>query len=172
MQNIKIEIRAKQARAVGSPVIICGNTDYSMTFDFDEEWAEARVKTARFAYAQGAEVKYQDIVFEGDTIEVPQLSNVREVRVGIFSGDLRTTTAAWVACEPSILCGSGAPDEPSEDVYNQIIDLLNRKNGINFAQFNISTEDGFLYLTEHYEHEGFHFELNENGDLEVIFDEA
>lgn len=125
MQNIKIEIRAKQARAVGSPVIICGNTDYSMTFDFDEEWAEARVKTARFAYAQGAEVKYQDIVFEGDTIEVPQLSNVREVRVGIFSGDLRTTTAAWVACEPSILCGSGAPDEPSEDVYNQIMALLN-----------------------------------------------
>lgn len=125
MQNIKIEIRAKQARALGSPVIVCGNTDYSMTFDFDEEWAEARVKTVRFAYAQGAEVKYQDIVFEGDTIGVPQLSNVREVRVGVFSGDLRTTTAAWIACEPSILCGSGVPEEPSEDVYNQIMALLN-----------------------------------------------
>lgn len=126
MQNIKIEIRAKQARAVGSPVIVCGNTDYSMTFDFDEEWAEARVKTARFAYAQGAEVKHQDIVFEGDTIEVPQFSGIREVRVGVFAGDLRTTTPAWIACQPSILCGSSVPDDPSEDAYNQIMELLNQ----------------------------------------------
>lgn len=141
MQDIKIEIRAKQARAVGSPVIVCGNNDYSMTFDFDEEWAEARVKTARFSYAQGAEVKRRDVVFEGDTIEVPQLSNVREVRVGVFAGDLRTTTAAWIACEPSILCGSGVPDEPSEDVYNQIMELLN--NTMGRSAYELAQANGF-----------------------------
>ena len=141
MENIKIEIRAKQARAVGSPVIVCGNSDYSMTFDFDEEWAEARVKTARFAYAQGAEVKHQDIVFEGDTIEVPILSNVRDVRVGVFAGELRTTTPAWVACKPSILCDSGMPDEPSEDVYAQIMELLSCTMGR--SAYEVAQANGF-----------------------------
>ena len=127
MQDIKINITERRAQALGSPVIICGNTGYTLTFTFDEEWAGLEAKTARLVYDYRGEVKHQDIVFTGDTVELPIFSNTRDVRVGVYAGDLITTTPARLQLKPSILCGSGVPDEPTEDVYNQIMELFNEK---------------------------------------------
>lgn len=124
MQTIHIDIKERRAQALGSPVLICGNTDAMAIFTFDEEWAEAGAKTARFAYERDGKVHHQDVVFIGDTVNIPMLSNIRAVRVGVYAGDLMTTTPAVVPCEPSILCGSGVPEEPPEDVYNQIMELF------------------------------------------------
>ena len=101
--------------------IICGNSDYSIVFQFDAEWDEYRAKTARFVFAD----KYIDVVFEGNVCPCPVLSNVLVVAVGVFAGDLCTTTPALIGCLKSILCGGGVPADPSEDVYNQIMALLN-----------------------------------------------
>lgn len=127
MQDIKINVTERRAQALGSPVIICGNTGYTLTFTFDEEWAGLEAKTARLVYDCHGEVKYQDLVFTGDTVELPIFSNTRDVRVGVYAGDLITTTPARLQLKPSILCGSGVPDEPTEDVYNQIMELFNEK---------------------------------------------
>ena len=43
----------------------------------------------------------------------------------MFAGDLHTTTPAYFACVPSILCGNGIPADPTPDVYAQIMELLN-----------------------------------------------
>ena len=124
MPNIKVVINGKKALVEGCPVIICGNSDYVMTFAFDDDWSAVDVKTARFVYVKDGEVKHEDKVFSGDSVAVPILSNVAFVKVGVFAGDLCTTTPAKVLCDASILCGSGAPQDPTPDVYHQIMKLL------------------------------------------------
>ena len=124
-KNIKITIRDRRAIVEGSPVIVCGNSGYTLTFTFDDEWEQAGAKTARFVYVKDGEVHHEDIVFTGIVADVPVLSNVAFVKVGVFAGDLQTTTPARINCEQSILCGSGKVEEPTPDVYNQIMALLN-----------------------------------------------
>ena len=106
-------------------VIVCGNSDYAIMFDFDAEWPDTAAKTARFVYTQGGALKYQDVIFFDNVVNVPVLSNVKEVYVGVYAGDLRTSTPAKVLCDRSILCGEPAHEDPPQDVYNQIMALLN-----------------------------------------------
>lgn len=120
MSEIKITIRDKVAIANGV-VYVCGNSDYTIAFDFDPEWDAYETKTARFVYGE----KYTDVVFSGNTCQVPVLTNLYGFKVGVFAGDLHTTTPAKVAAKKSILCSEGAPADPAPDVYNQIMEKLN-----------------------------------------------
>jgi len=124
MKNINITVENKRATVVGSPVIICGNSDYTVTFAFDNEWSLTGPKTARFVYVKRGEVMHEDVPFSGNTVAVPVLSDVTFVNVGVFAGDLSTTTPAKVNCHPSILCGSGIVQAPTPDVYSQIMALF------------------------------------------------
>lgn len=117
---IKITVRDKLATADAS-VYVCGNSDYIVHFDFDDEWGEYIAKTARFVYGS----RYIDVVFNGNECPVPIISNAYGLNVGVFAGNLHTTTPAYVQTERSILCGAGAPEEPVPDVYHQIIELVN-----------------------------------------------
>ncbi len=105
--------------------IVCGNSDYIIEFSFDAEWIGHTTKTARFI-SNGS---YEDVVFSGNTVAVPVMHNTISVAIGVFSGNLKTTTPAIIACQKSILCDNGTPIAPSQDVYNQIIDLLNKGGG-------------------------------------------
>lgn len=124
-KNIKITVRDRRAIVEGSPVIICGNSGYTVTFAFDDEWNLTGVRTARFVYFKDGTVQHEDVVFSDNVVAVPVLSDVAFVKVGVFAGDLCTTTPARINCEASILCGSGAVHEPTPDVYNQIMALFN-----------------------------------------------
>lgn len=124
MKNINITVENKRAAVVGSPVIVCGNSDYTVTFAFDNEWSLTGPKTARFVYVKRGEVMHEDVLFDGNTVAVPVLSDVTFVNVGVFAGDLCTTTPARVNCHPSILCGSGIVQAPTPDVYAQIMALF------------------------------------------------
>lgn len=124
-KNINVHIKDRVARAEGDPVIICGNGDYTVTFSFDEEWGGANVKTARFKFNTAEGPEHIDQPFTGDTVDVPELSDIREVEVGVFVGDLNTTTGASIRCKPCIRCGSGAPKDPTPDVYDELMELIN-----------------------------------------------
>lgn len=121
---IYVNVTDKRATVTGAPVIVCGNSGYTVEFTFDDEWAGLEAKTARFVYVQEGEVKYQDVVFTENTAAVPVLANTKEVRVGVFAGDLQTSTPAVIPCELSIRCGTGAPADPTPSQYDQIIALL------------------------------------------------
>lgn len=124
---IEIDIVNKRPAVVGAPVIVCGNSGYTIQFTFDEEWANEALKTARFVYTKAGAVGYQDIVFGGSVVPVPVLSDVREVYVGVYAGELQTTTPARIPCERSILCGTSVEhEEPDPDVYNQILEAVNQ----------------------------------------------
>lgn len=124
-RNINISITNKKAEVIGTPVIVCGNSDYTATFAFDDEWNLTGPRTARFVYVKDGKVQHTDVVFPGNVVAVPILENVDFVDVGVFAGNLCTTTPARVRCKKSILCGSGTPHDPTPDVYDQIMELFN-----------------------------------------------
>lgn len=120
MPVINVMIRRRKA---SNPVaeIVCGNSDYHISFNFDSEWDAYDIKTARFIW-NGQKA---DVVFTGNVCDVPVIKNATICAVGVFAGDLRTTTPALIACNKSILCSEGAPADPMPEVYAQIMELLN-----------------------------------------------
>lgn len=128
MPEIHIMVSNKIATGDGSR-IVCGNSDYMAVFSFDEEWAAHDVKTARFVYPGGAG-DHIDVIFEGNTCSVPVLHNTIGVKVGVFAGELHTTTSAWFDCKKSVLCESGGSPVPSSpDVYAQLLEKINHLEG-------------------------------------------
>ena len=128
-RNIKVHVKDKVAVVEGDPVIVCGNSDYTVTFSFDDEWDEAKVKTARFKYQTAEGPAHIDQPFEGDTVEVPELTDIRELEVGVFVDNLTTTTGATIRSKPGVRCGSGAPQDPAPDVYDELMELINQGGG-------------------------------------------
>ena len=121
---MRITVKNKIATGDGA-VLVCGNSDYIAEFVFDDEWGAYPIKTARFIYGD----RYRDMVFEGNTCAVPVLRDTTVLRVGVYAGDLHTTTPAYFDCEKSILCPDPVHDEPPEDVYNQLIALIRELPG-------------------------------------------
>lgn len=123
--QIEITVINKKAIAKDYYQIVCGNSDYTVKFSFDSEWDKYTTKTARFNFTQNGVKKYTDVVFEGTECNMPVLSGTSYVEIGVFAGDLQTTTPSFLRCEKSILCDNGTPEEPPEDVYNQIMEKCN-----------------------------------------------
>lgn len=100
---------------------VCGNKDYTIRFTFDSEWDAYEHKTARFT----TELGYVDVLFTGNECPMPMFSNVLYAEIGVYAGDLQTSTPAYLPVDRSILCGDAPvhPDPP-EDIYNQIIARL------------------------------------------------
>lgn len=125
MPTIDIIIRDKTASAVNPPCIVCGNSDYNVKFDFDDEWQAHNNKIGVFAYNRCGEWRSENVLFEGDTCPVPALHGVRSVWIGVTAGDVRTSTPADVPCRMGATDFSDAPEKPSEDIWGQILDKLN-----------------------------------------------
>lgn len=123
MPDIQITVRGKIASKVDDTVYVCSNSDYTVNFDFDSEWDSYDTKTARFAYRAG----YVDVLFTGDTCALPVIHNADRVYVGVYAGELHTTTPAVIPCRKSILSDGGTPADPPDDVYAQLVAALDGK---------------------------------------------
>lgn len=141
MPEIKIKIRDK--RAGGTGTVICGNSDYTVVWDLDDEWTPYGTKTMRVNLADGT---YQDVVFSGDTAALPVLSTPGWASVGLYAGDLHTSRAADLRVLPSVTTPGGAPADPAEDVYDQLTEKLNRLIAVQPERVAQAVAD---YLTEH-----------------------
>lgn len=122
---IQIDITNKVASVIGAPVIVCGNSDYKLSFTFDAEWSDQAIKTARFVYVSKGEVKSIEVPFDGPEAPVPKLLDTKEVFIGVYAGDLYTTTPARLPCAQSIRCMGAEPEDPTPSQYDQIIAMLN-----------------------------------------------
>lgn len=112
----------------GKHRLVCGNK-YTVEFVFDSEWDAEAIKTARLTYNKNGKSEYDEFVFEGTSCEVEIAGGITEVNVGVYAGDLKTSTPARFECLKSILCGGGVHEEPPEDVYNQLLSLIKNGNG-------------------------------------------
>ena len=118
---IEITIRNKVARIASSPIIVGKNKDYIVRFDFDEDWDKYDTKTARFSQ----DGEYQDIIFAGNECSMPALDGGKVVEVGVYAGDISTTTPAYLKVQKSIIDDDGVPSDPTPDVYAQLMERLN-----------------------------------------------
>lgn len=141
MPEINIKVRDKCAEGEG--VVICNNSDYTVVWDLDGEWADYDTKTMRVNLADGT---YQDVVFTGNTAALPVLTASGWVSVGLYAGDIHTTRAARLLALSSVLTPGGSPAAPTEDVYAQIMAKLNELSTVSPEDIAKAVED---YLAEH-----------------------
>ena len=102
------------------------NKGYEAKFIFDEEW-DGLVKTVRFVNGN----KHKDVILENDSCEFPIDIMGSVVEVGVFAGDLKSTTSSYVVFLPSILEHFGIPVDPTPEIYMQVMRLIQEiKNDI------------------------------------------
>lgn len=119
MPEINIKVRDKCAEGEG--MIICNNSDYTVVWDLDGEWTPYDTKTMRVNLADGT---YRDVVFTGNTAALPVLTASGWVSVGLYAGDIHTSRAARLLALSSVRSASGAPANPTPDVYDQLMELI------------------------------------------------
>lgn len=124
MADIKITVQGKVAQAPPDAVIVGDNSDYTLTFDFDDTWQGVAPKTARYVWTRGNDTYRHDEPIVDGTAAVPLLHGVRLVAVGVFAGDLQTTTPAVISVEPSILDGDTIVDETDPVVWARILGMI------------------------------------------------
>lgn len=121
MPTIKVRVRGKIAENLTPEVkIVCRNSDYKVEFEFDEPWQAHELKTALFVY-NGASVP---VPFSGNVCEMPELYNTTLCAIGVFAGDLITTTPAYADCLKAISDLGGETPPPTEDVYNKLVQMI------------------------------------------------
>lgn len=133
MPNVNITVRNKIASAE-SNAVVCGNSDYTIVFNFDAEWNAYESKTARFVWNG----QYEDVAFNGNSVNMPIINGTLYVAIGVYAGELHTTTPAILNAKKSILCDAPIHVDPPEDVYNQLMELLNAKQNKLTAGQNIT----------------------------------
>lgn len=123
--QIEVTVRDKIARLVNKhDFAVCGNSDYTIKFDFDSEWDAYETKTARFKW-NGS---YTDVVFVGSECPMPIVTNAFRVEIGVYAGELHTTTSAGLPLRKSILCGDEIKTESSLVGTNEIISAIEEAN--------------------------------------------
>ncbi len=135
---INIQINGKVA--VSPPEkIVCDNSDYEIEFKFDSSWDDYPVKTAQFIY-NGIVI---DEPINGTRAKVPPVIDAITLEVGIYAGDISTTTPAVIECLPSIRGKHGSPPPPRDEVYNKIISLIKIMNGRLIIEVDALPENEF-----------------------------
>lgn len=99
--------------------LVSHNTGYIANFIFDEEW-DGKEKTARFISGD----KYKDVLLIDDKCEIPIDTMGSIVEVGVFAGNLKSTTATYVRFLPDILMKYGLPADPTPEIYAQILERI------------------------------------------------
>ena len=118
--NITVKVRARVASVEYADYLVCKNTGDVIIFDLDAEWGAYAVKTARFVH-DGA---YTDVAFTGDRCEAPMIERAQTVYIGLYAGDLRTSTPAALPYVASVLDDQPPHPDPEPDVYEQILALI------------------------------------------------
>lgn len=145
MAEHRIAILNRIAIADAGIELVCNNPTDTIRFEFDAEWSGIAAKTARFSW----DGKYIDVPFSGNVVVVPEIYQTNYVYVGVFADNIASTPAK-VKSRYSIKCLGGKVVPPSEDVYAEIIALINAginaNDGVGVSGAFIA-EDAHLFLT-------------------------
>ena len=118
---INIDVVKKIATPQQDEIVVCDNKDYVVVVNFDNSWDNYLTKTARVIV--GAD--HYDIPFTGNQIALPRITDTDKISVGFYANDVVATTPAIIRCRYSILSSKTYHANPPQDVYNQLIELIN-----------------------------------------------
>lgn len=125
IEPIVIKVTDKVPELVsGPPYVVCDNSDYTVVWQLDEEWAQFEHRTMQVNYKDGT---YERVLFTGDTCALPALPVPGPVHVGLFAGDIHTTRPARLLAVRSATTDSGEERDPMPNGYAQAIKALDAK---------------------------------------------
>lgn len=126
MPRVDVTVENKIASTTGTPEIVCGNNDYAFVFTFDSEWSMFTEKTARFVWCdlRSGKIMHKDVLVTGDVCLAPALYDTAAVAVGVYAGNIHTTTPARIPCARCITDGEPLHEDPDPDIYEQLLQYL------------------------------------------------
>lgn len=125
IKPIVIKVTDKVPELVSGPdYMVCDNSDYTVVWQLDEEWAQFEHRTMQVNYKDGT---YERVLFTGDTCALPALPVPGPVHVGLFAGDIHTTRPARLLAVRSATTDSGEERDPMPNGYAQAIEALDAK---------------------------------------------
>lgn len=120
MNEIHVAVRNGTAFQTDHRPYTAGDGETWVVFDLEEGWADYPAKVARFQTENG----YQDVMFRGEKCHVPQFPYAQKLEVGLYAGNLRTTTPARLFVRPGIRSAWGPPADPEPNVFDQLLDCF------------------------------------------------
>ena len=135
IEPIVIKVTDKVPELVSGPdYAVCDNSDYTVVWQLDEEWAQFEHRTMQVNYKDGT---YERVLFTGDTCALPALPVPGPVHVGLFAGDIHTTRPARLLAVRSATTDSGEERDPMPNGYAQAIQALDGKLDKNQGAENV-----------------------------------
>ena len=127
MPDISITVTDKRPVCTAGTTVVCDNSDYIVHWDLDEEWSAYDTKTMRVIYMDST---YADTVFTGDSVDLPPVPVPGCVQIGLYAGDIHTSRMALLRALSSVRSASGAPANPTPDVYDHLMELIKGLGGV------------------------------------------
>lgn len=120
MKEITVKITNKIA-VCPKRYLISANSDYSVNFEFDDEWNEDDVKTARILFGD----KMYDIPFIKKAVQLPKIPYCSEISIGVYTPELASTFAP-LGC--IISCADSSAQniyEFTQSQYDSLVSIIN-----------------------------------------------
>lgn len=125
IEPIVIKVTDKVPELVSGPeYVVCDNSDYTVVWQLDEEWAQLEHRTMQVNYKDGT---YERVLFTGSSCTLPAIPVSGPVHVGLFAGDIHTTRPARLLAVRSATTDSGEERDPMPNGYAQAIEALDAK---------------------------------------------
>lgn len=124
--SVVIKVADKVPELVSMPPrgITCDNSDYTVVWQLDEEWAQFEHRTMQVNYKDGT---YERVLFTGDTCALPTIPLKDWFYVGLFAGDIHTTRPLRLFGSKAVTTGDGEERTPMPNGYAQAIAALDGK---------------------------------------------
>nr|DAG62144.1 MAG TPA: hypothetical protein [Caudoviricetes sp.] len=146
MPDINITVTDKRPVCTAGTTIVCDNSDYIVHWDLDAEWSAYDTKTMRVIYMDST---YADTVFTGDSVALPPVPVPGCVQIGLYAGDIHTSRMALLRALLSVRSASGAPANPTPDVYDQLMERMAQIENPDWDQ-NDPTAKDYIKNRTHY----------------------
>ena len=125
IEPIVIKVVDKVPIVVSGPqYVVCDNSDYTVVWQMDEEWAQFESRTMQVNYKDGT---YERVLFTGNSCALPAIPVKDWFCVGLFAGDIHTTQPARLLAVRSATTDCGEERDPTPDGYAQAIKALDGK---------------------------------------------
>lgn len=122
MKEITVKIKNKIA-ICPKRYLISANSDYKVKFEFDDEWNEEDIKTARILFSD----KVCDIPFIKKPITLPKIPYCTEISIGVFTDQMASTFAALGCIISCADCSDANIYEFTQSQYDSLIALINEE---------------------------------------------
>ena len=126
VMEIVITVSEKIARVRGNPVIVCGNSGYTLRVRTDSEWDALPDIRVLLTWMCGGRAVCVTVPLNDGRCELPAVHGACEVYISLYAGNVHTSVPAVIPCEPCVTDLPGSVMQPPADFYHILTEAMNR----------------------------------------------